>query len=121
MSVNKWIGIGRLGGDVEMRYSPDGKAVASFSVATSEKWTKDGEKQEKTTWHNITVFGKLAEICGQYLKKGDQVYLEGRIQNRSYEKDGVTKYISEIVVNQMQMLGGGDKKKEEELTDNIPF
>lgn len=111
-SLNKALLIGRLGKDPELRHIPNGNAVANFSVATFEKWTdKDtGEKKEKTVWHNIVVWGKLAEICHQYLKKGSLVYLEGRIENRSYDdKDGNKKYISEIVLDmggKMVMLGG---------------
>lgn len=134
MSVNKAILIGRLGKDVDLQYTPGGKAVAKFSIATSETW-KDaqGEKQEKTTWHNIVAWGKLAEICAQYLAKGMQVYIEGRIDNRSYEKDGQTRYISEIIMSTMQMLGqkpnssdSGQNKAQDEHGappefDDIPF
>ena len=116
MSVNKAILIGRLGKDPELRYTPSGKAVASFSLATSERWTsQDGQKQESTTWHNIVVWGKQAEVMKEYLAKGRQVYLEGRISNRSYDdKEGNKKYISEIVVQSFQFIGdrggssGGD-------------
>lgn len=106
--INKAIILGRLGKDPSVRYTQDGKAVASFSVATSEEW-KDkstGEKKEKTEWHFVVCFGRLAEICGEYLSKGQQVYIEGRLQSRSYEKDGVTRYTTEIVADKMQMLGG---------------
>jgi len=107
-SVNKAILIGNLGKDPEMRYTPSGQAVTTFSIATSEKWRdKEGQQQERTDWHSIVVWGRQAEIASEYLKKGRPVYLEGRIQNRSYEdKDGNKKYISEIVVQRMQFLGG---------------
>lgn len=105
--VNKVILVGRLGADPEIRYTPSGAAVANFTLATSENWKdKDGNKQEKTEWHKIVVFSKLAEICGQYLNKGKQIYIEGRIQTRQWEdRDGNKKYTTEIVANQMQMLG----------------
>lgn len=108
--VNRVIIIGRLGKDPEIRFTNDGKAVANFSVATSEEW-KDkntGEKRENTEWHRIVAFGRLAEICGEYLRKGQQVYIEGRLQTRSWEKDGVTHYTTEIVASNMQMLGSRD-------------
>jgi len=109
--VNKAIVVGRLGRDPEVRYTPDGTAVANFSVATSEEW-KDkatGEKREKTEWHRIVAFRRLGEICGEYLSKGRQVYIEGRIQTRDWEdKDGVKRYTTEIVASQMQMLGSRD-------------
>lgn len=104
--VNKVILIGRLGADPEVRYTPGGAAVANFRMATSENWTKDGEKQERTEWHKIVAFGKLGEICGEYLVKGKQVYIEGRIQTRSWEdKDGNKRWMTEIVASSMQMLG----------------
>ncbi len=109
MAVNKAILIGNLGRDPEVRYLPSGQAKATFTVATSDSFTdKSGTKQERTDWHNIVVWGKQAELCGQYLKKGRQVYIEGRISNRSYEaKDGSGKrYISEIVAQRVQFLGG---------------
>ena len=109
--VNKAIVVGRLGRDPEVRYTPDGTAVANFSVATSEEW-KDkatGEKRERTEWHRIVAFRRLGEICGEYLSKGRQVYIEGRIQTRDWEdKDGVKRYTTEIVASQMQMLGSRD-------------
>jgi single-strand DNA-binding protein len=107
-SVNKAIIVGNLGKDPEMRYTPNGDPIASFSVATTEKWKgKDGQQQEKTEWHNITIFGKLAEVCGEYLKKGSSVYLEGRIQTDKYtDKQGVEKYSTKIIADRMQMLGG---------------
>ena len=108
--INKVILVGRLGRDPEVRYTPDGAAVANFSIATSEEW-KDkttGEKKERTEWHRIVAFRKLGEICGEYLSKGKQVYVEGRLQTRSWEKDGVTRYTTEIVAYDVQFLGGRD-------------
>jgi len=106
--VNKVILIGNLGKDPEVRYSPNGQAVANVTLATSESW-KDktsGEKVEKTEWHRIVFWGKLAEIAGEYLKKGSQIYIEGRLQTRKWQdKDGHDKYTTEIVANEMQMLG----------------
>ena len=107
MSVNKVILVGNLGKDPELRYTASGTAVANFSLATTERYKdRDGNSQEKTEWHNIVVWRQLAEICGKYLTKGKQVYLEGKIQTRSYDdRDGNKRYITEIVVDQMQMLG----------------
>jgi single-strand DNA-binding protein len=107
MSVNKAILVGNLGKDPELRYTPSGTAVCTFSLATTDRFkNKQGEQQDRTEWHNIVVWAGLAEICGKYLTKGKQVYLEGRIQNRSYDdRDGNKRYISEIVVSEMQMLG----------------
>ena len=108
-SVNKVILVGNLGRDPEIRYMPNGEAVANFSIATTENWKdKNGQKQEKTEWHNIVMYRRLAEIAGEYLKKGRPVYVEGRLQTRKWEKDGVTRYTTEIVADQMQMLGGRD-------------
>jgi single-strand DNA-binding protein len=108
-SVNKVIIVGNLGRDPEMRYMPSGDAIANIAVATSYK-NKDkntGEVKESTEWHRISFFGKLAEIVGQYLKKGSSVYVEGRLQTRKYtDKDGVEKYATDIVAESMQMLGG---------------
>jgi single-strand DNA-binding protein len=106
-SVNKVIIIGNLGRDPETRYMPDGGAITNISVATTDKWKdKNGEMQEKTEWHRVAFFGKLDEIAGEYLKKGAQVYVEGRLQTRKWQdKDGQDKYTTEIVANQMQMLG----------------
>ena len=105
--VNKVILIGNLGADPEMRYTAGGTAVCKFSLATSRKFTgKDGQKQEKTEWHRIVAWAKLAEICGQYLSKGKQVMIEGRIEYGSYEKDGVKHYTTDIIAENMQMLGG---------------
>ena len=120
-SVNKVIIIGNLGRDPETRYMPDGGAITNISVATTDKWKdKNGEMQEKTEWHRVAFFGKLAEIAGEYLKKGSQVYVEGRLQTRKWQdKDGQDKYTTEIVANQMQMLGsrqgmgGGGREAQE--------
>ena len=109
MSVNKVLLIGNLGRDPEVRYLPSGNPVANFSIATSENYTdRNGTKQERTDWHNIVVYGKQAELCGQYLKKGRQVFVEGRISYRNYEaKDGSGKrYVTDIVAQRVQFLGG---------------
>ncbi len=114
--INKVILIGNLGRDPEVRYTPDGAAVANFSIATSEQW-KDkatGEKKERTEWHRIVAFRRLGEICGEYLSKGKQVYIEGRLQTRSWEKDGITRYTTEIVASDVQFLGGRDSMNSDE-------
>ena len=107
-SVNKVILIGNLGADPETRYLPSGDAVTNIRIATSEKWKdKGGEQQEHTEWHRIAFFGKLAEIAGEYLKKGAPVYVEGRIRTRKWQdKDGNDRYTTEIIANEMNMLGG---------------
>lgn len=107
--VNKVLIIGRLGADPELKTTPSGQQVARLSVATSENWTdRDGKKQERTEWHRVVVWGKLADLCGKYLTKGRQVYLEGRLQTRSWEdQQGQKKYTTEIVANTVQFLGGG--------------
>ena len=107
-SVNKVILIGNLGRDPEVRYMPSGDAVANFSIATTEKWKdKNGEMQEQTEWHRIAFFGRQAEICGEYLRKGSQVYIEGRLQTRKWtDKDGNERTTTEIRGDRMQMLGG---------------
>jgi len=105
-SVNKVVLIGNLGRDPETRYLPNGDAVTSISVATTETWKdKNGEKQEKTEWHRVSLFRRLAEVAGEYLKKGSQVYIEGRIEYREYEKDGIKRYSTDIIANEMKMLG----------------
>ena len=105
-SLNKVILIGNLGRDPETRYLPNGDAVANISVATTETWKdKAGEKQEKTEWHRVTLYRRLGEIAGEYLKKGSQVYIEGRIEYREYEKDGVKRYSTDIIASEMKMLG----------------
>ncbi len=135
--INKVILIGNLGRDPEVRYTQDGQAVVNFTMATTMEW-KDkatGEKREKTEWHRVVAFGKLGEICGEYLNKGKQVYVEGRLQTRSWEQDGVTRYTTEIVASEMQMLGtrgsdSGMKSSEpyssqppspDTIDDDIPF
>ena len=107
-SLNKIIIIGHLGRDPESRYMPSGEQVTSISVATTESWKdKSGNKHEQTEWHRIAFFGKLAEIAGQYLKKGSQVYVEGRIRTRKYtDRDGIERHATEIIGDRMQMLGG---------------
>lgn len=143
-SVNKVIVVGNLGRDPETRYMPDGGAITNISIATTDTWKdKAGNKQEKTEWHRIVFFSKLAEIAGEYLKKGSQVYIEGRLQTRKWQdKDGQDKYTTEIVANAMQMLGsrprsddseGGEKPQREsaakagaggkfdDVEDDIPY
>ncbi len=107
-SLNKVMLIGRLGRDPEIRYSQQGTAVVNFSIATSEYWTdkNTGDRQEKTEWHNVVVFGKQAETCEKYLSKGREVYIEGKLQTSTYEKDGQTHYPTKIVVTNFQFLGG---------------
>lgn len=112
--LNKVMLIGNLGRDPEVKYTPSGTAVANFSIATTETWTKDGEKQSKTEWHKIVAWQRLAEICGEYLHKGSQVYVEGKLQTRDWEdKEGNKKYTTEIVINQMQMLGGKGEPRQQ--------
>ena len=107
-SVNKVILLGNLGRDPETRYTTGGDAVCNLNIATSEQWKdKSGEKQEKTEWHRVVLFGRTAEIAGEYLKKGRSVYIEGRLQTKKYtDKDGVEKYSTEIVGDRMQLIGG---------------
>jgi len=108
MSVNKVILVGNLGRDPEVRYMPSGDAVANLAIATSSKYkNKAGEMVEETEWHRVSLFGRTAEVAGEYLKKGRSVYIEGRLKTRKYtDKDGVEKYATDIVANEMQMLGG---------------
>ncbi len=141
-SVNKVILVGNLGRDPEVRYLPDGTAITNISVATTDTWKdKSGEKQERTEWHRIAFFGRLAEIAGEYLKKGSQVYIEGRLQTRKWQdKDGQDRYTTEIVADRLQMLGSrqaGDRSpsqtggtpaagphsggKFDDFPDDIPF
>jgi single-strand DNA-binding protein len=107
--VNKVILVGHLGADPDMRYTPSGQGVCELRLATSESWNdKNGQRQERTEWHRIVVWGKRAEICSKYLAKGRQVFVEGRIQTRTYDdKDGNKRYITEIIANDVQFLGGG--------------
>src|SRR5687768_1009822 len=108
--VNKVILIGNLGADPEVRFTPGGQAVANFRIATSESWTdKNGQKQERTEWHRIVVWGKQAELCGEYLKKGRQCFVEGRLQTREWmDKENRKNYTTEVVANQVVFLGGRD-------------
>lgn len=109
MSVNIAIVVGNLGKDPEVRFTQNGRAVANFPIATSESWTgQDGSSQERTEWHNIVVWGKQAESCGQYLSKGRQVFVQGRIQTRKWtDQNGQDRYTTEIVAQRVQFLGGG--------------
>lgn len=116
--LNKVQLIGFLGADPDVRYTQDQEAVARVRIATSETWKKNGEKHEKTEWHNVVFFGKLGEIAGEYLKKGSLVYVEGRLQTRSWEKDGENRYTTEIVADAMKMLPSGKPKAESEVGDH---
>ena len=109
--LNKVLLIGNLGKDPEVRYTPGGQAVANFTIATNDAWTdKQGQKQERTEWHRIVVWGKTAENCGEYLSKGRQVYVEGRLQTREWNnKEGVKQYTTEVVANQVLFLAGGER------------
>ena len=109
--VNKVILVGRLGADPEMKYTSTGLGVCRFNLATTERWTgKDGQKQERTEWHRIVVWAKLGELCNEYLRKGRQAYVEGRLQTRSWEdKEGNKKYTTEVVANTVQFLGSPDQ------------
>ncbi|HOD35010.1 MAG TPA: single-stranded DNA-binding protein [Syntrophales bacterium] len=136
--VNKVILVGRLGADPEVRYTPDGAQVTTFRLATDEQWKdKSGERAQRTEWHRVVAFRKLAEICGSYLSKGRLVYVEGRLQTRSWEdKDGQKRFTTEIVASNMQILdrgpsrdqqGGGDERMsagadmEQAADDDVPF
>jgi len=128
--VNKVILVGNLGRDPEVRYTKNGQAVATFSLATTERWTnKDGEREDKTEWHRIVAWGKLGEICGEYLSKGKQVYIEGRLQTRQWEdNDGDKRSTTEIVANNMVMLGSHSSSQGTEAyeegsddQDDVPF
>ena len=123
MSLNKVILIGNLGRDPEVRYMPNGEAVCNFSIATSETWNdrQTGQRQERTEWHNITLYRRLAEVAGQYLKKGSQVYIEGRIQSRKYTgKDGIERTAYEIIGSEMKMLGGGNDSGQQNAQHTPP-
>ena len=110
MSVNKAIIVGRLGKDPELRFTQGGKARATFSIATDSVWKdKDGQRQKQTEWHNIVVWGPQGENCSKYLTKGREVYVEGEIRTRSYEKDGAKHYITEIVAQNVKFLSGGER------------
>lgn len=124
-SLNKVMVIGNLGQEPEMRYLQNGEAVTTFSVAANESWAdKSGQRQERTEWFNVVAWGKLAETCAQYLSKGQQVYVEGRLQTRSYEKDGQKHYRSEVVASNVRFLGSRDDDKRNELREelaDLPF
>ncbi|MCF8070580.1 MAG: single-stranded DNA-binding protein [Desulfobacterales bacterium] len=113
--LNKVMLIGRLGKKPEISYSQQGLAVVNFSIATNEQWTNKitGERQDKTQWHNIVVFGKQAEICEKYLSKGSQIYIEGRLETNNYEKEGQTHYITKVIVSNFQFL---DRKQNSQST-----
>jgi single-strand DNA-binding protein len=135
--VNKVILIGNLGADPEMRYTQNGTAVANFRIATTETWKKEGEKEELTEWHRVVAFGRLAQICGEYLSKGSKVFIEGRIQTRKWEdRDGNPRYTTEIMAREMKMLsprgteeGQSGRYSDEEpplpdvppMEDDVPF
>jgi single-strand DNA-binding protein len=136
--VNKVILVGNLGADPEVRYTQSGSAMAKFRIATTEEWTdkNTGEKQQRTEWHRIVAWGRLGEICGEYLHKGKQVYIEGRLQTRDWEdQDGNRRYTTEVIAQTMQMLGPAGRSgtvggKEEQFPveepidtpdDDIPF
>lgn len=117
--INKVIIVGRLGNNPELKTLSPGNMVASFSVATSETWTKDGQKQERTEWHRIVVWGKQAENCSKYLSKGRQVYIEGRLQTRQWEDNqGVKKFTTEIVAQTVQFLGGANDNSSTSYNSN---
>lgn len=117
MSVNKVILLGRLGQDPELKYTPSGTAVCNFTVATSESYKdKSGNRQEKTEWSRIVVWGKLAELCNQYLSKGRQVYVEGRLQTRMWEKDNHKNYITEINATTVQFIGSSPQSNSNEMS-----
>ena len=117
--VNKVILVGTCGQDPEVRYLPNGNAVTNLSLATSEQWTdkQSGQKVERTEWHRVSMFGKVAEIAGEYLRKGSQVYVEGKLQTREWEKDGIKRYTTEIIVDMqgtMQLLGGRPQNNDQQ-------
>lgn len=119
-SVNKAILIGNLGKDPDVRYMPSGEAIANITLATTDTWKdKSGEKQERTEWHRVSFFGRQAEVVGEYLKKGSQIYVEGRIQTRKWQdKEGQDRYTTEIVADRMQMLGGKSSGGSFEVVEN---
>ena len=122
MSVNKVILVGNLGKDPEVRFTNSGSAVARLSIATSEVWNdRDGNRQERTEWHNVVVWGKQGEHCGQYLAKGRQVYVEGSIRTRSYDdKSGNKRYVTEVVAQRVQFLGGGGGTRLAQQAESAP-
>jgi single-strand DNA-binding protein len=122
-TVNKVILVGRLGADPQLKYTPSGKATANFNIATNAVWKdQEGNQQEKTDWHRIVAWGKLAEVMGEWLKKGSYVYLEGRLQTRSYDdSNGVKKWITEVIATDMEMLGKkGESSDSGETVPDVP-
>ncbi len=122
-SINKVIIVGNLGKDPEVRYIPNGQAVANFTVATNESWTNktNGQREERTEWHRIVAWGKLAEFCKGYLNKGKQVYIEGRIQTRQWEdKEGNSRWTTEVIAQTLQLLGRAPQGSGEEIPTNLP-
>jgi len=123
--INKVILVGSLGQDPETKYLPSGSAVCNFSVATSESWKdkQTGEQKEQTEWHRIVVFNRLAEVCGEYLRKGSKAYIEGQLRTRSWEQDGVKRYSTEIVCRDMQMLDsrGGQQERAPQQKRSMPL
>ena len=134
--VNKAIIVGNLGQDPQTRYMPSGSAVTNISIATSEKWKdkQTGEPRERTEWHRVAAFGRLAEIMAEYLRKGSQVYIEGKLRTRKWDKDGQTHYTTEIIADQMRMLGGKQNQQQpstapaksgqpgpDDFDDDVPF
>ena len=122
-SVNKVILLGNLGRDPELRFMPNGDAVCNFSIATTDSWKdKAGEKQERTEWHNIVMYRKLAEIAGEYLKKGSSIYVEGRLQTRKWQtKEGQDRYTTEVIADSMQMLGGRSNASQSDKSSDDNF
>jgi len=130
--MNKAMIIGNLGNDPELRYTQNSTAVATFSVATSERWKdSDGNKQERTDWHRVVAWGKLAEVCGEHLHKGNKVFIEGKSQTRKWEdNDGITRYTTEIIARELEMLGGNNggadadsssHDQEPPVPEDVPF
>jgi len=121
--VNKVILLGRLGADPEVRYTSSGTAITNFRMATSTFFTnKEGQKEEKTDWHRVVAFGRLGEICGEYLAKGKQVYIEGRLQTRDWEdKEGKKRYITEVIAQSMQLLGSPSAEKDRSSSEPPPL
>lgn len=128
-NVNKAIILGYVGQDPELKYTPNGVAVCNISVATTEKWKdSDGNKQERTEWHRVTLWKRQAEIAGEYLSKGSQVYIEGKLQTRSWEKEGQKHYTTEIIASQINLIGGrtanettAEPEKTDDKEENLPF
>ena len=119
--LNKVFILGNLGRDPEVRSLPNGTTVCTFSIATSETWKgKTGEKREKTEWHRIVTFNKLADLCGEYLAKGRQVFVEGKLQTREWERDGVKQYTTEIIASEVRFIGGKNERPVSNK-DDIPF